>query len=201
MLSCRSAGTYSLRSWGVTCLSKDVSHEPPMPDFRTCLVRNAWCNTLSHLTAAGSSTRADHNCLEAYAASLLFLPDPVLSDPVLSRTALRLAGTDSALSVFCFPVPHPLSPIPNKRNRKISKAYNLKNKTIYKIDKKTQRQKDKKTKRQKNKTKRKHKNESSLTRAVFSPGGRRRPSGSGPPAARLAQPTSLQGVGLFQEWV
>ena len=44
-------------------LSKDVSHEtpdvapcrtlPPMPFVRTCLARNARCDTMSHLTAAG----------------------------------------------------------------------------------------------------------------------------------------------------
>ena len=44
----------------------DVSHEtpdvtpcrtsPPMLFFRTRLARNAWCNTMSHLTAAGGAT-------------------------------------------------------------------------------------------------------------------------------------------------
>ena len=57
---------YSLWRWGVEYLFKDVSHEtpdvtpcctsPPMPFFRTCLARNAWCNTMSHLTAAGWSS-------------------------------------------------------------------------------------------------------------------------------------------------
>ena len=56
-------GRYSLWRWGVTFHVLDVSHEapdvtpsrasPPMPVFRTCLARNAWCNTMSHLTAAG----------------------------------------------------------------------------------------------------------------------------------------------------
>ena len=56
--------TYPLWRWGVTCLFKDVPHEtpnvapcrtsPPMPVFRTWyLARTAWCNTMSHLTAAG----------------------------------------------------------------------------------------------------------------------------------------------------
>ena len=55
----------SLWRWGVTYVFKDVSHEtpdvtpchtsPPMPTFRTCLARNAWCNTMSHLSAAGST--------------------------------------------------------------------------------------------------------------------------------------------------
>ena len=54
---------HSLWRWGVTCLSKDVSNEtpdvtpcrasPPMPPCRTCLAQNAWCKTMSHLTAAG----------------------------------------------------------------------------------------------------------------------------------------------------
>ena len=52
---------------------KDVSHEapdvtpcrtsPPMPVFRTHLERNAWCKTMSHLTAAGctgSGVRVRH---------------------------------------------------------------------------------------------------------------------------------------------
>ena len=58
---------YSLWGWGVTFHVLDVSHEtpdvtpcrtsPPMPFVRTCLARNAWCNTRSHLTAAGCSSR------------------------------------------------------------------------------------------------------------------------------------------------
>ena len=56
---------YSLWRWGVTFHVLDVSHEtphvtprrtsPPMPFFCTCL---AWCNTMSHLTAAGCSRPA-----------------------------------------------------------------------------------------------------------------------------------------------
>ena len=62
--------TYSLWRWGVTYLFKDVSHEtpdvtpcrtsPPMPLVRTRLARNAWCNTISHLTAAGCTTFSTH---------------------------------------------------------------------------------------------------------------------------------------------
>ena len=57
---------YSLWRWGVTCLFKEVSHEtpdgtqcrtsPPMLFFRARLARNARCNTMSHLTAAGCSS-------------------------------------------------------------------------------------------------------------------------------------------------
>ena len=60
---------YSLWKWGVTCLFKDVSHEmpdttscrtsPPIPFFRARLARNAWCNTVSHLTAAGCTGVCD----------------------------------------------------------------------------------------------------------------------------------------------
>ena len=58
--------SYSLWMWGVTCCFEDVSHEtpdvrtcptsPPKPFFRARLVRNAWCNTMSHLTATGCTS-------------------------------------------------------------------------------------------------------------------------------------------------
>ena len=57
-------GLYSLWRCGVTSLFKDVSREAPdvtpfrtsqhMFSLRTRLALNAWCNTMSHLTAAGS---------------------------------------------------------------------------------------------------------------------------------------------------
>ena len=62
----RGSSGYSLWRWGVSCLFRVVSHEMPdvtpcrisprMPFFRTCLARNAWCSTMSHLTAAGCKT-------------------------------------------------------------------------------------------------------------------------------------------------
>ena len=58
--------SYSLWRWGVAYLFNDVSHKtpgvtpcrtsPPMPVFRMLLARNARCNTMSHLTAAGSTS-------------------------------------------------------------------------------------------------------------------------------------------------
>ena len=74
MAACRSDmhrfPVYSLWRWGVICLFQDVLHETPdvtpcrtsapMPFFRTCLARNAWCNTMSHLTAAGSTCSTFH---------------------------------------------------------------------------------------------------------------------------------------------
>ena len=64
---------YSLWRWDVTFHVLDVSHEtpdvtpcrtpPPMPAFRTCLVRNAWCHTMSHRTAAGRSAIIRVECM------------------------------------------------------------------------------------------------------------------------------------------
>ena len=58
------------RRWCVTISVLDVSHETldvipcrtslPLPFFRTCLARSAWCNTMSHLTAAGGVSSLLH---------------------------------------------------------------------------------------------------------------------------------------------